>query len=243
MGLESLHPESDHERLLRDAEAVKSPEPSWSTPADVMEMDATLEALELTEGQRVLELGPGRGRFTRRLQDLATTVVGVDISLESLKVAHLHVDPERVALVHADATAPVGAPAAFDRILGTLASNLPDRVSRITSYRVASRALKDDGKFVFSTHYYGIRARLDREPKEGRYVAGGIYRSLLTRAEVIEEIKPFFARVTVRPICVVLPLTARLGLPLPALDKIARRVPLLRAFGTLLLVEAEAPVR
>src|SRR5687767_6985054 len=45
LGLEGLHPESEHERRLRDAEAAARPEPAWDAPGDAMEIDAMREAL------------------------------------------------------------------------------------------------------------------------------------------------------------------------------------------------------
>ncbi|MEQ1856742.1 MAG: class I SAM-dependent methyltransferase [Longimicrobiales bacterium] len=243
VGLENLHEESEHERRIRDAEASANPEPSWNAPSDVMETDATLEALDLRAHHRLLEMGPGRGRFTRRVESLCAEVVAVDISLESLRGAARRLSRDTVALIQGDATKPVVAPGTFDRVLGTLTSNLPSRTLREASYAAASQALRADGKFVFTTHYLGIRARLDREPREGRYTEGGIYRCLLTAADVRRETAPYFRRARVRPICVVLPFSRRLGIPLAGADRIARRMPLLRAFGDLLLVEASAPRR
>lgn len=243
MGLEGLHRESEHERRLRDSEASSHPEPSWDAPGDAMEIDAMLEALRLRPGHRVLELGAGRGRFTSLLAAAGTEVVAIDISLESLRAASKRIVGDRVALLHGDATRSTVAPSTFDRVLGTLTSNLPDRVTRQASYRAAAHALKPDGIFVCSTHYLGVRARLDGEAREARYTEGGIYRCLLTADDVVQEAAPFFERVRVRPICVVLPFAHRLRLPIPAIDRVARRIPGLRAFGTLLLVEATVPRR
>jgi SAM-dependent methyltransferase len=242
-GLHGLHGESDHERRIRDLEAAAAPEPAWDAPGDLMEIGATLEALQLRPHHRLLELGAGRGRFTNLVAAACREVVAVDISIESLVAAAKRLNGERIALVHGDATKPIGSPGMFDRALGTLTSNLPDRSARQASYGSAAAALTPDGRFVFTTHYYGLRARMDREPLEGRYTEGGIYRRLLTVAEVREETAPYFRRVRIRPICVVLPFAQRVGLPLVATDRIARRVPLIRSFGTLLLVEATGPRR
>jgi SAM-dependent methyltransferase len=243
MGLGDLHPESDRERRLRDEEAGTLPLHMEDAVYDAMEIEGTLEALSVRPGHRVLELGCGRGRFTRLIEKRGATVVGVDISLESLRIAADHIATSRVALVQADATKAIAAPRSFDRVLGTLTSNLPSRRAREDSYRAAAAALSDDGKLVFSTHHYGIRARLAREPKEGRYSAEGIYRYLLEPREIRDEIGPFFGRVRIRPICVVLPFSRRLGLPLARIDRIARRIPGTRSLGDLLLVEASRPTR
>jgi SAM-dependent methyltransferase len=243
MDLNGLHPESGHEREIRDAEASTDPNPSWDSPADAMEIDATLAALDLRPQHRLLELGAGQGRFTTLAERACREVVALDISAESLRAAARRLTSATVALVQGDATKSIVAKGTFDRVLGTLTSNLPDRSTRQGSYRTAADALTSNGKFVFSTHYFGARARIERVPREGRYSEGGIYRRFLTRAEVLEETAPYFQRVRVRPICVVLPFARRVGLPLVATDRVARRVPLLRAFGTLLLVEATRPRR
>jgi SAM-dependent methyltransferase len=206
-----------------------------------MEVDALLEALDLSPEHRLLEMGCGRGRFTTRVASMCSEVVAVDISLQSLRAAAARLEGGDVALVHGDATKPLVAAGHVDRVLGTLASNLPDRATRQASYRTAAAALRPGGKFVFSTHYLGLRARMDREPREGRYTEGGIYRCLLTAADVREEAAPYFRRLRIRPICVVLPFSRRLGVPLAPLDRVARRIPLVRAFGDLLLVEASEP--
>ena len=243
LGLEGLHPESDRERRIRDQEALSGAVTPWSVAYDEMEISATLAALDLAPHHRLLELGPGRGRFTLLVETMCSLVVGIDISLESLRVAASRLQTGKVALAHADVTKAIFAPGAFDRILGTLTSNLPDSVERRKSYQVAARALDNAGKLVFTTHYYGLRARLDREAREGRYIDHGIYRRLLTIREIRTELRPYFRRIRVRPICVILPFSRRLRLPLVATDRVARTLPLLRAFGDLLLVEASHPRR
>ena len=243
LGLDGLHPESDRERRIRDEEAVSGAAIPWGVAYDEMEVSATLAALDLAPHHRLLELGPGRGRFTRLLETTCGLVVGVDISLESLRVAASRLQTDKVALVHADVTKAVFTQGAFHRILGTLTSNLPGVEERRRSYEVAARALDDAGKLVFTTHYFGLRARLAREAREGRYTDGGIYRRLLTAREIRTELRPYFRRIRVRPICVILPLSGRLRLPLVATDRVARALPLLRAFGDLLLVEAAEPRR
>lgn len=243
LGLDGLETESEHERGIRDAEARAQAHPRWDTDGDAMEIDATLEALSLEPDHRVLELGAGRGRFTHVVAERCQLVVAVDISLESLLASARAARSGRVAYVEADATRDVVRERSVDRVLGTLASNLPTPAARAASCAAAARALTDAGVFVFSTHYYGLRARWDGEPREGRYTPGGIYRRLFTAAEVRREISPYFDQVRIRPICVVLPFARRLGLPVRPLDRQARRVPLVRALGTLLLVEARGPRR
>lgn len=241
--LPSLDPITEHERGIRDSEATRfgpPPAPDWDN--DFMAVHATMQALDLQPDHVVLELGPGTGRFTRLLAGSCAALLGVDISRAALNTTAAHLDDrDHITFVQADATTPVAAPGRFDRILGTLTSNLPNGRARAASYRWAARALKPDGRFVFTTHHYGPWARLMKEPRRGRYSPEGIYRRLLTPKEVRSELAPFFGRVRVRPVYVVLPFSRRLRLHGAKLDRLAQRLPGLRAFGDLLLVEAEIP--
>jgi len=241
VGLDDLHPESMREQSIRDQEASNHGVPSGDTPFDLMEIGATMEALALKPEHCLLELGSGRGRFTKVVASVCKRVLGVDISLGSLRLASDEVGDREVGFIHGDATVPHVADGSFDRVLGTLTSNLPDKPLRQASYHAAARALSPGGRFVFTTHFFGLRARSQGESRDGRYSEEGIYRRLLEPSEVRDEISPYFGKVSVRPIQVVVPLSMRLGLPLVPLDRLARRIPGLRNFGHLLLVDAREP--
>lgn len=241
-----LHRETEHEMRLRDGAAAaptvaRGVSGHGMTDEDLMEIEHTMRALDLRPQHVVLELGAGTGRFTRLLQDRCKHVVAVEVSLKSLQACRRDLGGAApVPFAQADAAVPFAVPRAYDRILGTLASNLPDSKTRMASYRMAARACKRDGLFVFSTHHYCIRSRLAGHPREGRYQSG-IFRSLLTAADIRRELEPFWGQLRVRPIVVVPPLARRLRLPLRSLDRIGQQLPLLRDFGELLLVEARQP--
>ena len=77
--------------------------------------------------------------------------------------------------------------------------------------------------------------------KSGTYKEGGIYRYNFCIREGYEELGPHFASVDAHPIQIYLPLSRTLRLPLILLSRMSERIPLLRSFGNLLLVKADAP--
>ncbi|HEY8038630.1 MAG TPA: class I SAM-dependent methyltransferase, partial [Polyangiaceae bacterium] len=176
----ALDGESAHELRLREAAADGYDEDmSRVRQFDVMERLPTLAALEPLRDSVVLELGCGTGRFTVELARACRTLLAVDFSGASLAVLAAKLgDAGMVGLVQADVTRLAVAPGAFDRVASTLVSNLPTRAHREAMLRLAAGALRETGTFVFSTHHYGVRERLRRLARDGRYDAGGIYRRL-----------------------------------------------------------------
>lgn len=77
------------------------------------------------------------------------------------------------------------------------------------------------------------------EVKSGHYRAGGIYRYHFDLRELVEELHPHFSRIdahTADP-----PAFRTLRLPAVRISRLVERVPILNAFGSLLLAKAEAP--
>ena len=107
-------------------------------------------------------------------------------------------------------------------------------------YRYIAEALRPDGVFVVGTHYYGVRARLNRLKKSGYYEGTQLYRLYMTRRDVSEEISSYFGRVWMRPTQVVLPFSVRLRLPFLKVSRIVS-VYRLKEFGLLLTVVAQQP--
>lgn len=246
----TLDEESAHELRLRRAHAeegdyVQAFRATWRLrQLDRMETEPTLSAMEPLRDAVVLELGCGTGRYTVELAKAARAVIAVDFSAPSLEhLAAKLEDDGRVGLVQADITRLAVAPRAFGRVLSTLVSNLPTRAHRDAMYRLAAEALTDDGTFVFSTHHYGLRERVRRTAKDGRYEAGGIYRRLFTRGDITGELSTHFSAVRSRPIQIVLPFAFRLGVPLVSISRIGERLPGLDLLGQLLLVRARRPLR
>src|SRR5438094_2773298 len=134
---------------------------------DLLDMVPTMAALQLRGSEVVLELGAGSGRYTREIARSSAGVIAVDFSRRGLlQIARAGMD--NVLPVQSDIARLGVAPNAFQRLLSTLTSNLPDRKPL---YRLAAAA---GGRFVFSTHHYGWNARFRGVEKTGRYAGSGI---------------------------------------------------------------------
>lgn len=238
----TLDDESNNERTNRE-QGAKSFDPTWETTAwNQMEIVPTIEASQPLAGAHVLELGAGTGRYTVQMADRQATILAVDFSLTSLEQLAARVQPRwDIGLVHADCTQFAVAPQSFDLVASTLVSNLPTPQHRAAMMRVAAAAVKKTGKFVFSTHHYGIRSRLRREPQSGYYREVPIYRYLFKQKEIQAETAPYFADIACHPIQVAIPLVTRLRLPAVTLSRLAERIPIINQLGELLLVVARTP--
>lgn len=238
-----LDVESKHEQLLRDESASlkKADDPAWwENDHESMEMIPTVEDLSPGLDKTILELGCGDGRYTVSLSGQCQWILAVDFSIESLRVLQRRLQvTQNVGLVLGDITTMKVNAACFDRVFSTLVSNLPTREHRDAMYRLASHALRPNGRFVFSTHNHGFRQKLSREPKSGRYKDGGIYRYNITVGECKAEARPFFNMVKARPIQIYLPFARRLGLPLVFLSRLLERVPLINRLGLIVLCTAK----
>ena len=239
----ALDGESTHELQLREAAAPGYDDDMRTVHAfDLMERLPTLATIDPQREHVLLELGCGTGRFTVELARACGTVLALDFSEASLRVLATKLDASsHIGLVQADVTRFAVARGAFDLVVSTLVSNLPTHTHREALYRLAARALREGGRFVFSTHSYTVRERLRRMSKDGRYDEGGIYRRLFTRRDVDDEVRPHFGSLESRPIQIAFPLTKRLGLPLLPISRVAERIPIVRRLGSLLLVTARAP--
>jgi len=236
-----LNSDSEYEQSQRDI-AAQGDDFDWENDvASRSEMAATLAALGPCAGHDILELGCGRGRFTR-LMAQARAIVALDFSLESLRKVARRIDPAaNILLVCADVTWFKTKPAAFDRVFSTLTSNLPTREHRDGMNRLAAEALRVDGRFVLSAHYFGLREWLHREPKGGYYPGSKIFRQLFTVRDLHGEMAPFFAMQRHERIQVMLPLLGRLGLGKWSSPRFAERLPGVNLLASLLLVTAAAP--
>ncbi len=204
------------------------------------EVRSHLHAMALKPNQTVLELGCGAGRMTSHLQHAATRLLAVDFSMVGLERVARGVAPS-AALVRADVTKLALAPQCADRILCTLISNLPNASARLTVYAAAAHALRSNGRFAFSAHFYSRRARLDGIAKVGDYAGSNLFREFQTSDEVREELSRYFADVRIQPIQIIPPFVRRLRLPQAPISRICERLPFLRDFGELLLVTAMQP--
>jgi len=243
---QELDAESAHELRLRDEQIEKGsdfPKIPSEELRNRLEMKSTLAALNPYAGCALLELGCGTGRYTSILAAKCKSLVAVDFSLVSLKALARKIPSGlEVGLVQADITRLAVAPMSFDRVFST--SSLDGREQRMVMNLLAANALTDNGRFVFSTEFYDLRNRLLGLPRARRYTPGGIYYCHIEKDELLRETAPFFRRVHVRPINVVVPFSSHLGVRSQlAISQISERIPLVRNLGELLLVSAEAPIR
>jgi SAM-dependent methyltransferase len=243
----ALHPESAHERRLRDAKALRlratAQVDSWNTEGHRSdEMVPTLQALEPLAGTTVLELGCGKGIYTFPLTRRAQRLIAVDFSAECLRTVARSVDADAaVGLVQADVAEFVTAPRAFDRVISTLVSNLPTAEMRAQMFRVAAAALRDDGIMVAGVHYFMVGERLRRSPQAGRYNAGGIFRYSYRRREIKRTVARYFAEVQTRPILASVPFASKL--PVRVRQHLSQQAIVRHLTAQLLLVVGLRPKR
>lgn len=240
----AMDAESAHEQRHRDemGYTVSAPSCPHSRASNEMEMLSTLEAIPNGNPPEILEVGCGEGRYTLELDARASCLLAVDFSFALLEKLDGRLPTDsRAGLVHADVTTLKVRHGGFDVVFSTLTSNLPSREHRDKLYALACHALKQSGRFIFSTHHHGIRQWLARESKSGRYWSGGIYRYNFHLAECREEPAPYFGRIDARPIQIHLPLARTLGLPVVKLSRWIERIPVLNRFGMLVLGIAEQP--
>jgi SAM-dependent methyltransferase len=248
--VDALVGESRREKEIRDQQVAERPRRDrrevLSDPHEVMEMAPTMEWLALRGSESILELGCGTGRYTEVLAAQGCKVLAMDFSSQALLTLEGALRAlgiaENVGLVNASIGDFSVAPGSFDVVLSTLTSNLPDRRHRQAMYALAATALKPGGRFVFSAHHFGLRARRERTPKRGLYQAGGIFREYLTASEIREEIGGSFEALRLRPIRIYLSFLSRHPALRVRMSRWAGNIPLLRELGDLLLMEARRPV-
>lgn len=238
-----LHPDSAFEMDVRDERSIallQGARTEWhSAFADATEVQPTLEAVDVRDGMRVCELGCGPGRYTLALARRAAAVVAIDFSAAGLRVLRTKLEgPTPVALVQADVTRAYATRGAFDRMLSTLHSNLPDEAHRREALHWMADALAAGGRAVVSMHHHSTRDVIAGTPASGRYPDSGIVRHHLTRRHAQAELAVWFGDVTYRYIAASVP-----GLPSRLLARAIARMPGLRtALSSLFLAICTRPV-
>lgn len=244
-----LDPESRHELKLRDKQysAVTDEDgPAWweGDEMEKAEMYPTIDSLAADGSHSLLELGCGDGRYTTALADRFKWILAVDFSLAALRRLQTRVvGRSNIALVRADISTLKLCPGSFDRALSTLVSNLPTPEHRRSMYTLAGKAVRENGRFVFSTHNHGFWPRALGKKKSERYEAGGIFRHNMTPKDCKSEAGRFFQNVKAWPIQIHLPLSRRLKFPLYRTSRALEHVPVLGSFGMIALCMAEKPAR
>ena len=243
---EMLDLESLHELNLRDQENNSiSEQGNTCLKTDFrlrLEMQTSLAYLNLFKECILLELGCGRGRYTNIFASKCNDVMAVDFSLGSLELLRRKLSSNsRVSLINANILKLALAPNKFNRVFST--TSLDTREQRMVMHHLAADALSGDGRYVFSTENYDLRSRLLGLPRATRYTPGGIYFCKLERREVKREMMPYFSRILVRPIQIVLPLIHIKSQQKAILaSRIAERVPFVSDLGELLMVCAKKPL-
>lgn len=146
---------------------------------------ATLDALALQPGERVLEIGPGRGVLTTALaaavgRDGRVVAVELDAGLAAGLRATV---PPQVEVVTGDATrVDLAARGPFDRVAG----NLPYQISSPLTFRVLGLSFRC-AVFLYQLEFAERLAAAPGDPAYGRLSVARAYRA---RAEVVRRVKP-----------------------------------------------------
>jgi len=138
--------------------------------------EKTIRLMNLRPGERVLDLGCGQGRFTRRLAERGARVVGIDWSQEMLARARRHerAVPQGIEYRRLDARSCGSAwpPGSFDLVVGCMSlMDMPD-LPRVL--RAAHRLLRRRGRLVFSISHplntAGLGWQRPRTPDRGAWL-------------------------------------------------------------------------
>jgi 2-polyprenyl-3-methyl-5-hydroxy-6-metoxy-1,4-benzoquinol methylase len=108
--------------------------------------------LLLRSGERVLEVACGNGEFARRMTELGAHVLATDFSHDMLERARAHggdIDYRSADATDEGALLALGEPGSFDAVVSNMA--IMDMESIEPMVAAASRLLRPDGRFVFST--------------------------------------------------------------------------------------------
>ncbi len=148
----------------------------------------------------LLEAGCGTGRFTGLFSELASEVVAIDMSRDSIlrnRVRHAGKTACSVHYIHADLTHLPLRDGLFARIAHCgVYEHIPSRAMRQQFLAHARRVLRPDGVLLLSAYRYGGITRLFG--KEGEH-DGGIPFTRFTEAELRAEVEPFFGIEKFRP--------------------------------------------
>lgn len=205
------------------------------------EVPSTMDPLKLQSGFNVIDYGCGTGRISSELHD--TDVLGIDISLESLKVFNnKETKLKSLGLVCADATNFYVKDNSFDRALSSqVYEHIPTEKRRIKFLENVNKALKPGGIFVATMYHYNIRRRIYGESKENYHPSGILYHYFGIK-ELSIEFEKVFEVISINPIDITLPLEARLKLSPKfggIISRISERLPVLNRFGHLLRVSCK----
>jgi 2-polyprenyl-3-methyl-5-hydroxy-6-metoxy-1,4-benzoquinol methylase len=180
-------------------EAVWKALPAELEPSDLALRSAFLLE-DVRDGERVLDVGCGEGRFAAALAAAGAEVVGIDVAEEPLRRAReLH--PE-LDLRLADGEGPWDLPdAGFDVVwAGEVIEHVADTAAWLSEVR---RMLRPGGRLLLSTPAHGLRVRLGLALSERAFARHfdplGDHLRFYTRPMLIQLLEEFgFERVVVR---------------------------------------------
>jgi len=153
-----------------------------------VETRLTLRALQGKSGRFTVlaEIGCGTGRMLQHLAALADFAIGVDFSLQSLRLCRQRMQQagflEKTLLIHADACFLPLADETLDAIASCqLVEHLPSDRLRLRVVAEMARVLKPGGRYAISGYHWSWLSRWGAA-KQGMH-PGGIYYYRFTRDE------------------------------------------------------------
>ncbi len=204
-----------------------------------LEIPTTMAHLDGIDGQRMIEFGSGTGRFTVELTKRVGSLTAVDFSRASLDVLQRKFSNQpSIGLIQGDVTQMKFQPESYDVAVSTqLLQHIPSAEKRRDFLQVAYDCLKPGGYFLLTAYYQGIRRRLCGHPAEGCHESG-IFFHYFTQEEVRREFSRLFEVEHIHPFLFHVPLLWRQEFKHPWIGKVCARTPLLKQFGSLILVRA-----
>jgi ubiquinone/menaquinone biosynthesis C-methylase UbiE len=208
--------EKESERRRRDQEATCYDRNLMLRLLGRWEIPTTLRALAPQPNEHLLEIGCGTGRFTRRVAPHCRSLLAVDFSAESLRVARARTPSPAVQFIQADASRLPLRDRIADRALSCqMLEHLPTQDCRAAAVAEAARALRPGATFVASAYWHSPFSRLAGS-KEGHH-DDAIYYYRFTRAEFADLLDgPFRVEsLTPRLVYVLLARTVKRAQPCP----------------------------
>lgn len=148
----------------------------------------------------LLEAGCGTGRFTGLFASMASEVIAIDMSRDSIlrnRRRHLGKTAAPVHYLQADLTHLPLRSRSFNRIANCgVYEHIPSRELRQQFLEHARRVATSDGKLLISAYRYGGITKLFG--KEGEH-AGGIPFTRFTEEELRAEVEPYFTITQFKP--------------------------------------------
>lgn len=233
------------ERDVRDREA-EIYDRRVSEAVVAAEMSGVRRLLGLEREHVLVDLGCGTGRMTRELARTARIVVGVDHSIDSLRVFRDRLtadERERVVLVRGDLYALPLADGGFDRAVShSVFQHFADLPESRRPLLEASRVLRPGGRLVLGIYHFSeLRARLARVwpgftygggyHREGVHTGDVFYRRYRVR-ELNDMLGAHFEVERTRGARIVPRfLLERFGMVAVAVELFLQRLPMAKTFG------------